>query len=149
MVGIAVLPEGEETLMAIWNSFVYDYLVRQKIGNPAALNFFFLKQIPVPPKRVVEGAHPFIAAGARMLVNEVRDLGTRTVLIAQINAALFDIFGLCRSDVEHVMDSFSLLGNHELASTGEYATKRLILEAFDKIKASRASGLVYRSIIDS
>ena len=55
----------------------------------------------------------------------------REQLRAELDAAMFLLYGLDRDEVEHVMDSFFVVRKYEERDHGEFRTKRLILETYD------------------
>lgn len=72
----------------------------------------------------------------------------REQLRAELDAAMFMLYGLDRDEVEHVMDSFFVVRKYDERDHGEFRTKRLILEAYDAVTAAAASGSVYKSPLD-
>jgi hypothetical protein len=73
------------------------------------------------------------------------DVERRTVIKAELNAAFFHIFGVGREDVEHVLDSFGLVRDREAFEFGEFRTKLLILDIFDRIQNAIDSGDTFES----
>ena len=53
---------------------------------------------------------------------------------------MLHIYGLTRSEAEHVLNSFPVLRKYEERDHGEYRTRRLVLEAYDRITAATARG---------
>ncbi len=43
--------------------------------------------------------------------------------------------GLTRAETEHVLDSFLVVRKYEMRDHGEYRTRRLVLEAYDRMAA--------------
>lgn len=151
--------------VAVLNSYIVDFLARHKLGG-TNLNFHILKQLPIPePAHAFEPA-PWdhtVTTGKWLsqrvaplvyttpeLAPFARDLGCarepypwdterRQHLRAEIDAALFHIYGIQRSDVEHIMDSFDVLRRDEEKRMGSYATKIRVLEAFESLSL-QASG---------
>jgi hypothetical protein len=72
----------------------------------------------------------------------------REVLRAELDAAMFHLYGLGRDDVEHVMDSFAVLRKYDERDHGEFRVKRLILEIYDAMTDAAAHGQVYESPLD-
>lgn len=72
----------------------------------------------------------------------------RGLLRAELDAAFFHLYGLARDDAEYVMDAFSRLKSDEEATHGRYRTKDLILDVYDRMDESRATGDEYRTVLD-
>ena len=105
-------------------SFAFDFVVRQKFGG-LNMSFYLVEQFPVP-SAVDLGqalAHPRRSA-------------------EHDEASCFALLGLTRSEVDHILDSFPIVRRKDEAKFGEYRTKRLILEAFDRlVEQTDAPGL--------
>lgn len=122
-----------EFLQAILSSYVFDFVLRQKIGGTNT-SFFLIEQLPLPSPRQewrlaenpvdwLRGRVHRLAAGAS---DDVR---------ADIDAAAFLLYGVGRSDIDYIMDTFPIVKRKDEAAHGEYRTKRLILEAYDRLAA--------------
>jgi hypothetical protein len=61
---------------------------------------------------------------------------------------MFKVFGLTRTEVEHVLDSFFVLRGYEERDHGEFRTSRLVLDCYDALTESEASGTPYNTPID-
>jgi len=72
----------------------------------------------------------------------------RAQLRAELDAAFCLLYGLERSDVEYVLQSFPVLRNNEERAYGEYRTARLVLTAFDALVTAQTLGEPYRSPLD-
>jgi hypothetical protein len=72
----------------------------------------------------------------------------RELLRAELDAAMFHLYGLTRPEVEHVLDSFFVVRKYEERDHGEFRTRRLVLEIFDAMVAAVGSGLPYRTVLD-
>lgn len=64
----------------------------------------------------------------------------RALLRADLEAGFLHIYGLDRDEAEHVLDSFPVTRKYEERDLGEYRTKRLALEAYDRMAAAIANG---------
>ena len=69
----------------------------------------------------------------------------REQLRAELDAAMFQLYGLARKDVEHVMDSFAVVRRYEERDHGEFRSKRLILAIWDEMAAAAARGRTWSS----
>ncbi len=158
------------------NSLCFDYFARQKVGG-THLKFFTMRQLPVLPPSAYDtklswlsGAGP--AEGwftARMLEltytahdmeSFARDLGyaglpfrwdevRRMQLRSELDAAFFHLYGLNRRGAEHVLDSFQVLKKNEQARFGEFRTKKLVLDCYDKMAEAMVRGTLYQAQADS
>jgi len=91
------------TLCALFNSFPFDWLVRQKTATH--LSLYLLEPLPVP-----DLTGTFLARGAGDLsVSRANDCDTTSqwLLRAQIDAEIGRRYGLSRDQYEHVLASFS------------------------------------------
>jgi hypothetical protein len=160
-------------LLAIFNSFVFDYVARVKVAG-LHLSYFYLNQIPVPPPAAFENAAPW---GEETLKVWVRrrvialsctswslgpmateltgrslvwpwDPARRELIRAELDAAMFHVYGLSREDADFVMETFSTLKRKNEATHGEYRTKRIILEIYDAMQRAVDSGVPYEPIVD-
>lgn len=174
---VFLLNAGDEVdmclLAAQMNSFALDYVVRQKLAG-LNLNFFYVQQFPFLPPSVFESVAPWaphqnldewvvgrvlsltltavdLQPLAETLDSEVQpwDPSSRRHIAAELDAALFHLYGLGREDVQYIMETFPIVKRKDEADSGEYRTKRLILEAFDAMQQAIDLGESYRSPWDS
>lgn len=149
-------------LAACWDSFIFDFVTRQKIGG-THLKYHYFKQLPVlPPEtydapaarepgstladwissRVIE-----LTYTAHDLTPFARDLGydgppfrwdpeRRFRLRCELDVAYFHLYGIAREDVEYIMDTFPIVKRKDEAAHGEYRTRRVILEIYDHMAAA-------------
>ncbi len=143
-----------ETVIAFvsnMNSFVLDYVSRQKIGGNN-LNVFIVKQFAVLPPhtytptlldfivpRVLELSYtawdlqPFAQDvgynGAPFIWDEER----RFVMRCELDALYFHLYHIAREDVDYIMDTFPIVRRKDESAYGEYRTKRVILEMYDQM----------------
>ena len=149
-------------LLANLNSLVTDYLVRLKVTG-THVSFFILKQIPILPPDSYSGEEvEFIASRVAKLtrnhdsINKVwltdypeYPFGTaesRLEIRAELDALYAKKYGLTRNELEFVLDpsdsespdypsvTFPGLKKNEIKLYGEFRTRRLVLEAFDKLE---------------
>lgn len=165
---LAVLENADHgpLLHATWSTLVFDYLARQKISG-SNVNQFVVKQLASPTPQIFDTKAPWQANA--LLANWVRpyvlelsytsrhlrayaeDLGDdgppfrweperRTLLRADLDGGFFHIYGLDRSEAEHVLDSFFVTRKYEEKDLGEFRTKRLVLKAYDRMAEAIANG---------
>ncbi|MER8085122.1 DNA methyltransferase [Streptomyces sp. NPDC094048] len=167
-----MFPEDAESaalLQACMSSFVFDYVIRQKIAG-THLTYGYLYQLPVPllaDFRAVPGGAEWFTARVVELAYTSRDMadfagdlgyegapfrwdeGRRELLRVELDAALFHLYGVSRADVEYVMDTFPVVKREdEAAHGGAYRTKDLILDVYDRMEEARVTGDEYRTVLD-
>lgn len=113
-------------LEGLMTSFACDFAVRQKVGG-TTLNFFLVKQFPVPGPGLVEDS-----------ANEIRRLRRavmegNTDARAELDAICFRVYGIVPAEIAYILDTFHILRRKDESKYGEYRTKRLILEAYDRL----------------
>ena len=167
-------PSYEPGLLVNAGSLVFDYVVRQKMGG-TNVSFFITDQLPVLPPESYD-QHP-AWLGAQSLLSWVsyraleltftatdltpfaRELGyqgppfrwdsdRRALIRAELDAAMFRLYGIERADVEYIMDTFPIVRRKNEQRFGEYRTKRLVLERYDAMVEADATGVEYRSPLD-
>jgi hypothetical protein len=138
-------------LIANLNSFVLDYLARQRIGG-THLNFYIVEQLAVlSPEHYTSNLLTFIfphvlelAYTAWDLQPFAQDVGydgppfvwdedRRFLLRCELDALYFHLYGIARDDVDYIMETFPIVKRKDEAAHGEYRTKRVILELYDEM----------------
>ncbi|WP_436778205.1 Eco57I restriction-modification methylase domain-containing protein [Yinghuangia sp. YIM S09857] len=159
-------------LIAVFASFIYDYVTRQKASG-TALKYFTVRQLPVPdPQSLAEPNSllaPTISAWIQDRVLELvytssqmagfarshGDAGApfrwnndrRQTIRAELDAALFHVYGVTREDVQYIMDCFPVVQRTDIAAHGTYRTKDLILDIYDRMAEASAKGTEYQTIL--
>src|SRR5690606_7662866 len=64
---------------------------------------------------------------------DVWDPSSRERLRAELDAAMFHLFGVVRDDIDYIMETFPIVRRRDEKEHGEYRTKRLILESYDSM----------------
>lgn len=152
-------------LLAIMNSFIFDYLCRQKASG-VHLNWTLLAQIATPGiSQLTENVNLFsecksywdfliprvleLTYTANDIAPFARDLGyagppfvwndeRRFLLRAELDAALFHLYGIKRNDVEYIMDTFPIVKRKDIALHNSYRTKEAILEIYDEMERAKS-----------
>ena len=159
-------PQNAPLLHAVWSSCVYDFVSRQKLSG-THMKYFTAKQLACPTPETFEAAAAWhrdysLAEWVRPYVLELsytswrlrpyaEDLGDdgppfhwdpdrRALLRADLDAGFLHVYGLNRGEAEHALDSFSVVRKYEDRDYGEYRTKRLVLEAYDRMALAAAAG---------
>ncbi|MGH7929739.1 MAG: Eco57I restriction-modification methylase domain-containing protein, partial [Candidatus Binatia bacterium] len=161
-------------LLAVFNSFVFDYVARQKVAG-LNLNFFYVKQLPVLAREVHTGPALwnrgtqlrdwvadrvlemcFTAWDMVSFAEDIGDdgapfkweIGRRALLRAELDAAIFHLYGVDMDEVEHIMGTFPIVKRKDEEKYGECRTKRLILEVYDRMAEAIRTGQPYQTILD-
>jgi hypothetical protein len=147
-------------LLANLNSYVYDYVTRQKIGG-VNLNFFIVEQLPTLPPDCYDEKCPWdkkhtleewIADRVLKLTCTADDMrplakaagfsegvhkwneAERQELLAELDAAYFLLYGLGREDVDYVLDQFQGVLKQDEAHGRPGPIRRAIREAYDTLQ---------------
>jgi hypothetical protein len=150
-------------LMGCLSSLVLDYIARTKLGGTNANQFIFKQLPVLAPQAYSSEDMEFIAPSVTELVYTAEslrpwaeDMGysgdpfifdeeRRATLRSELDAYYADLYGLTREDLLFILDpadvvgpdyptlTFSGLKANEIRAFGEYRTKRLVLEAWDRI----------------
>ena len=113
-------------LCAIWNSFVIDWLLRQKVTT--TLNFFYIYQLPVPRFGSEDTAFsPIVTRAARLTCTTpefddlakqvglkshregVTDPVERARLRAELDGLIAHLYGLSEAEFAHILGGFPLV----------------------------------------
>lgn len=155
-----VNPLLQACFLANLNSFVLDYVARQKIGN-VNLNFFLIEQFPMfspdfyadkcpwSKKQTLEkwiservlkltctGNDMIPLAQAAGFAPPVHKWKTaeRLDLMAQLDAAYFLLYGLDREDTAYILSTFSAAGVSDPSLYGPDSPFDRILQHYDQLK---------------
>jgi hypothetical protein len=156
-------PDLSLAFLANLNSIVFDYVVRQKIGGTHLTFFIIKQLPVLPSSRFTAGDVDWIGERVLRLIytsDDMRcvaqrfgyhgapfrwDLRERELYRADLDAYFAHLFELTRNELEYILDpnevfgtqypgeTFRGLRENEMAKFGEYRTRRLVLEAFDKL----------------
>ncbi|WP_327136592.1 N-6 DNA methylase [Streptomyces sp. NBC_01340] len=137
-------------LNSIWSSIAFDYVARQNLGG-THLNFFIVKQLPVPTPAQLAAHTPWItprvlelaytASDMVGLATDAGDTGTpfhwdetrRQAIRAELDAFFFHLYGISREDADYILDTFPIVRRKDEAKYGSYRTKELILAEYDRM----------------
>jgi hypothetical protein len=152
--GVTITGSILETLwcLGMVNSFANDWTVRQRMpGSHFNVTIFGQCPIPVPVAelltRVADDAYALLSWGSEPAW--LRELGyvpnlnrrhiDREILRAECDAAAFIAFGVSVVDTDYILETFPIVKRKDEAAHGEYRTKRLILDAYDRLISEGAS----------
>ncbi len=115
-------------LCAVWNSFVMDWMLRQKVTT--TLNFFYLYQLPIPRLGSADKtAMPIVERTARLICTtpEFDDLAKeagiknhksgatdpaeRARLRAELDGLIAHLYGLSEEEFAHILTAFPLVSD--------------------------------------
>jgi hypothetical protein len=170
-----LLSSGSALLLpAALSSLAADFVIRQKLGG-TNLNFFYVEQLPAPRPAIfaepctwvpdqtlqdwVEDRVDELIYTASDMASAALELGDdgapfiwnpdrRAVIRAELDAAFFHLYGIERDDVDYILGTFPIVNRNDLKRHGEERTRRLVLEAFDAMTASIATGVSFTSTLD-
>lgn len=171
-IGFAKGAKTTAHLQAIWSSLVFDYVVRQKLSG-SNVTYSAVKQIAIPtPERFSE---PLLGLGVSLgsfveprvlevaytsnkMAPYAQDLGNagepfrwdperRALITAELDAAMMHVYGLARNEVEHILDSFTVLRKYEERDYDEFRTRRLVLDFYDRMTTATETGIPYETPI--
>jgi hypothetical protein len=156
----------------LWASFVFDFVARQKIPG-SHLTKAIAYQLPIPTPQeltqrflsdsywefllpraleltvVTYSLTPVAEAiGADCLGPFRWDESRRFLLRCECDAVFFHLYGVDRANVDYILDSFPIVRRRELASHGEYRTKRVILEMYDQMAVAMTEEAPYVTHLD-
>jgi hypothetical protein len=158
------------------DSFVFDYITRQKFAG-GKLSFFVVEQLPMLPPATY--AEPCARAGqpavtfrdwllprvleltytAWDLEPFARDCGwfgppfvwdeaRRFQLRCELDAAFLHLYGLSRADAAYILDTFPIVRRKDEAAHGTYRTRDTILALYDHLSEASATGKAFTSPLD-
>ncbi len=145
------------------NCLVLDYAVRQKIGGTSLSYFILRQLPVLPPEAYTPANVEFIAPRVLELVYTAWDMqpfaedmgydgppfrwdeDRRAILRAELDAYYARLYGLTRDELRYILDpqdvrgedfpgeTFRVLKEKEIRQYGEYRTRRLVLEAWERL----------------
>lgn len=151
-------PQFAALLLANLNSFVFDYVLRQKLHGQT-INLFILEQLPMirPEQFQAEIGQIRIADFIRCEVLRLsytahdlapfaRDLGydgppfrwdadDRRHRMARLDALFFHLYGIDREDAAYILDTFPIVRAQDEKAFKRYLTKDLVLAYMNAVAA--------------
>lgn len=146
------------------SSLVLDYVARQKVGGTTLNFYLMYQFPVLPPETYEGGAQAFLAPRVLELIYTshamapfARDLGydgppfgwdedRRSLLRAELDAFYAKAYGLTRDELRYILDPADVMGQdypsetfrvlkiNEIRQYGEYRTRRLVLDAWDRME---------------
>jgi hypothetical protein len=146
--------------VANFNSFVFDYITRQKVGG-TSLSLFIFKQLPLLPpsaytnelERKIAGKVLELSYTCWDLQGFAKELGyvdhkgrtkppltwsedRRAHLQAELDAIYAHLYGISREDLDYILDTFPIVKRKDEQKYGTYLTKELIFKYYDDYAGS-------------
>lgn len=161
----AATPAHSAVLLANACSLVLDYVARQKVGGTSMSYFLIKQFPFLPPDRYSEADLSFISSRVLELTYTCSDLvewglalghsgqpfsfdpERRALLRAELDAYFARLYGLTRDELRYILDPAELAGTDYPTETfrvlkandknefGEFRTRRLVLEAWDRLES--------------
>jgi hypothetical protein len=138
-------------LTTVLCSFVFDYLIRQKMGG-VNLTLNYLQQLPIPqPEFVFQSLRERINKISLQLVYTsydakglARELGysgqpfawnetERFHLRCELDAIYGHVYGLSREEFSYILDTFPITKRKDEEQYGHYRTKETILQLYNEM----------------
>lgn len=160
------VPKLAFCLHGLWSSSILDFIARQKLSG-THMTYNIVNQLACPSPKEFQSSTPwrhsehletwlqpyvlemsYTSNRLRPYAEDIGDCGPpfhwnperRALLRADLDAGFLHIYGLGRNEAEHVLDSFPVVRKYEESDFGEYRTKRLVLEAYDRMAEAIANG---------
>jgi hypothetical protein len=157
-------------LYANFSSLVLDYIARQKLGGINLSLYHVEQLPVLPPSAYTPADITYVASRVLELVYTAYDLKPfakdmgyhgepfrwdeerRAFLRAELDAYYARLYGLTRDELRYILDpkevygedfpgeTFRVLKDKEIKKYGEFRTRRLVLEAWDKLKVVVVEG---------
>lgn len=145
-------PEKVAFLLANLNSLVFDFLSRVKVSG-MHLNFAVMKQLPIIPPEAydtlpneIKSRIVYCTVRLTYTSNCLREFAAeqgfigspikwnsmeRTDLMCELSAIYCHLYGLTRTELLYVLDTFNALKANEIRKKGEFEIGRLVLYYYD------------------
>ncbi len=160
--------ESAVPLLANFNSCIFDYCARQKVGG-THVSYFILNQLPVLP--LSEMANPCLWDKSQSLAEWIKprvlelvytahdlkpfaedcgypdgpffwDESRRAVIRAELDAAFFHLYGISEADADYILDTFPIVKSKDEERFGTYRTKEMILRCYQEMQEAIADQTV-------
>jgi hypothetical protein len=161
-------------LISNLNSFISDYIARQKVGG-VHLKYNIFKQLAILSPEIYKNVCLWYKENNLMgwiiprvleltytawdLQGFARDVGyegppfvwdeeRRFLMRCELDAAYFHLYGISAEDVDYIMDTFPIVKRKDQAAFRTYRTKDKILEIFQQMEKAIATGKPYQTKLD-
>ncbi|QPC83629.1 N-6 DNA methylase [Phototrophicus methaneseepsis] len=144
---------GLTILNSNYNSFIFDYLLRNSLSQPSIPQGVFQQLPAIPPHTDTPALLDFIVPRVLELTYTAWDLQAfaqdvgydgppfiwdeerRFLMRCELDALYFHLYQISRDDVDYIMETFPIVKRKDEASYGSYRTKDTILSMFDEMAA--------------
>lgn len=157
-------PLQKAILLGNWSTLVFDYIARQKVGGTHLTYGYLKQFPVLPPEHYSESDFSYIVPRVLELTYTSRDLTSwavdlgyhgkpflwiperRAQLRAELDAYYARLYGLDRDELRYILDPADMMGSDYPSETfrglkaneermyGEFRTRRLVLEAWDRLE---------------
>ncbi len=153
-------------LYACLDSFIFDYIGRQKLGG-VNYTYFILKQVSAIPPTGFSIYEQFIKRSVLELSYTAHDLDLfsndcgyvghpfiwnedrRFEIRCELDAAFFHLYGIDNEDdVDYIMETFPIVKRKDEKKHGTYRTKERILEIYRDMARCTAEGSEYKTALN-
>jgi hypothetical protein len=161
-------------LVSIMNSYIFDYVGRQKLGG-IHYTYFILKQLPIFPPNLISKSCPwflqssidtwicsrvieliFISWDLKEFAKDCGYSGNpfcwneerRFLICCELDAAYFHLYGINREAVDYIMETFPIVKRKDVDAYGTYRTKEQILEIYEQMANAVETGKSYQTALD-
>ena len=122
-----IVPRVVELTYTAWDLQPFAQDILDEVGSETWARWFADAPIHTSPS-------PEWAAGpapAPFVWNEER----RAILRAELDGLYAHLYGLTREELAYILDTFPIVRRKDEEKYGEYRTKRMVLEAFESLRA--------------
>ena len=158
------------------NSLVLDYIARQKVGGTSLTYFYLKQFPLLPPDAYTQTDLDFIVPRVLELTYTAEDMrpwaedlgyrgdpfpwdpSRRRQLRAELDAYYARLYGLTRDELRYILDpadvegddypseTFRVLKEKEIREFGDYRTRNLVLDAWDRLEEAGVGGRAVRQV---
>ncbi|MHA1150727.1 MAG: Eco57I restriction-modification methylase domain-containing protein [Promethearchaeota archaeon] len=138
-------------LLANINSIIIDFVTRRKTSG-THMSFYIVEQLPIfPPKKYSKNLIEFISHRVLNLTFNSLDLKEfaldlnyeknpiqwdakkRIISKSELDALFSHLYKVTRKELSDILEDFEVLKKYELEEYNEFITKKLVLDAYDKL----------------
>jgi hypothetical protein len=160
---------------AVVSSYVFDFVARQKLGG-LNMGFFIQKQLPIHRPDAFSQNIPWSKSRLELkdwIIPRVLELSytawdleqvalgcdhsttpfrwnedRRFLLLCELDAAFFHLYGIKRDDMDYIMETFPIVKRKDVAKHGDFRTKLVILDIYDRMQEAIDTGEPYQTFLD-
>ena len=153
-------------LLSIMDSYIFDYITRNSLSQPSipqgtVKQLACLNQSKIPLKNTskILNSSLELTLTAYDLQTFAQDCGydgppfkwdeeRRFLILCELDAAYFHLYGIERDDVNYIMETFPIVKRKDEKKYGSYRTKEKILDIYDMMAEAIRTGQEYQTIVD-